>query len=75
MADQALDITMLKDLTGKMVSPEAKRAAVIHMRKIYDVSEPRSATDFICENLADAASGRWPFWITTRASAPSLTSI
>jgi putative transposase len=42
VADQALDITILKDLAEKMVSPEAKRAAVAQMKQFFTVSERRA---------------------------------
>jgi putative transposase len=51
VADQALDITMLKDLVGKMVSPQDRRAAVAHVRQAHGASERRA-----CGLLAEPRS-------------------
>ncbi len=43
VAEQALDLTMLKDLVWKeMVSPEEKRSAVAHLRQVHGTSERRA---------------------------------
>jgi hypothetical protein len=43
VAEQALDISMLKDLTrGNVLTPERRRGAVAHLCRKFNVSERRA---------------------------------
>ncbi len=42
VADQALDIDMLTEVTGKVLTPELRRRAVVHLQTGFGVSERRA---------------------------------